>query len=281
MKKYYLWLIPILILLAVGTIYDLQISQWQDTVNDNFWIHKYYRFFEIFGGSTLGVVFALCFGFFANYGKRIKNKLLQTSSFIALVIASSYTFISYASFLVPEAGNSGGTITATGTVICILLGLTVSGIIYKLFDRISDPDLPYYFKIAIACLTYVVVLSAIIFMMKITWARPRYWMVANGDANFIPWYVISGNPLHPAINAYRSFPSGHTANAFVGLAICLWFPKYQKLLFNSLMVWGLLTAISRIFAGQHYLTDTIVGGLISVTLFFLIIRLFKIELNVN
>lgn len=63
-----------------------------------------------------------------------------------------------------------------------------------------------------------------------------------------------------------SFPSGHSQNyALQATLIGIEYSKYEKrnskrwILYSSLIVVGLLVAISRIYLGQHFLTDVLVG----------------------
>lgn len=93
-------------------------------------------------------------------------------------------------------------------------------------------------------IVYVVVLAVTVNVIKLIWTRLRYLMVAGGEATFVPWYITDGNNIIDVTNAYASFPSGHTANAFASLALSLWFVNKGDKLFNVFMIWGLLTAMS-------------------------------------
>ena len=59
-----------------------------------------------------------------------------------------------------------------------------------------------------------------------------------------------------------SFPSGHTSGAFF-MAYCLseWFPE----LYLSFYSWSAMVAMSRIFLGVHFPTDTAMGALLGTT----------------
>lgn len=109
MKKIYYWFIPIIILMAIGTFFDWNISQWQDQVNENFIIRTYYRFFEIFGEFAFSLIPAIIFGFFANFGFRKRKpviRIIQTGlNSIGLLLFSFLLFISFAHYLQPQGGN--------------------------------------------------------------------------------------------------------------------------------------------------------------------------------
>lgn len=282
MKKIYYWFIPIVLLMLVGTFFDLQISHWQADVSDNFIINGYFRFFEIFGEFAFSLIPAVVFAFFANFGFRKDGtiKWIQTIlNGLGLLMFSFLEFAGFARYLFPEGGHSHGTVTPTMYAISLVLGIILAVVLFKAMDKIKDEDYKYFRRVAIMSIVYVVVLTIAVNGIKFIWARPRYWMVASGEATFVPWYIINGNNITDVTNAYMSFPSGHTANAFASLALSLWFVNKGDKLFNVFMIWGLLTAMSRIFAGQHYLTDTIMGGLLSFTLFVLLLKLFKLQVG--
>ncbi|WP_067214996.1 phosphatase PAP2 family protein [Marinomonas gallaica] len=59
-----------------------------------------------------------------------------------------------------------------------------------------------------------------------------------------------------------SFPSGHTSGAFF-MAYCLseWVPEF----YMSFYSWSAMVAMSRIFLGVHFPTDTAMGALLGTT----------------
>ena len=109
-------------------------------------------------------------------------------------------------------------------------------------------------------------------LIKIPWGRARMRLVAVYDrAYFMPWWQ-PGKALRDTLVAagvaaeeFKSFPSGHTANASSLMLLCLLPQLSGKLagkrtaLFLVGFVWTSLVAASRIVMGAHYLTDTIVG----------------------
>lgn len=118
-------------------------------------------------------------------------------------------------------------------------------------------------------------------LIKIPWGRARMRLVAADDrAYFMPWWQ-PGKALRDTLVAagvaaeeFKSFPSGHTANASSLMLLCL-LPQLsaklagrQTTLFLIGLVWTGLVAASRIVMGAHYLTDTIAGfavGLMMLT----------------
>lgn len=109
-------------------------------------------------------------------------------------------------------------------------------------------------------------------LIKIPWGRARMRLVAVDDrAYFMPWWQ-PGKSLRDILVAagvaaeeFKSFPSGHTANASSLMLLCLLpmlrprLAAKQTLLFLIGFFWTVLVGVSRIIMGAHYLTDTIVG----------------------
>lgn len=116
-------------------------------------------------------------------------------------------------------------------------------------------------------------------LIKIPWGRARMRLVAVDDrAYFMPWWM-AGSELKDTLTAagvaaeeFKSFPSGHTANASGLMLLCL-LPRLsgklagkQTPLFFVGFVWTGLVAVSRVVMGAHYLTDTVVGFAVGLML---------------
>ena len=108
--------------------------------------------------------------------------------------------------------------------------------------------------------------------IKIPWGRARMRLVANDPrAHFMPWWQAGGTlkatltAAGVAAEEFKSFPSGHTANAATMLLLGLipqlkpdW-EKYKRHFLAAGFVWTAVVAFTRIVMGAHYLTDTTVG----------------------
>lgn len=98
-------------------------------------------------------------------------------------------------------------------------------------------------------------------------------MANDPRAFFMPWWQIGSEVKSTLLAAgvaaeeFKSFPSGHTANAATMLLLGIipfLNPRYQRYKRCFLAVgfaWAALVAFSRIIMGAHYLTDTVVGFL--------------------
>jgi membrane-associated phospholipid phosphatase len=84
---------------------------------------------------------------------------------------------------------------------------------------------------------------------------------------------IYGLDWFNAAHAWTSFPSGHSATAFsVAAALVLLYPGTAPLFYGA----AAIIAFSRIFLGQHYLSDVIAGSFLGIaTSIFLYHRYFK------
>ncbi len=142
---------------------------------------------------------------------------------------------------------------------CILLSV-------KRFKPETLQRLVIFFIFALA----VVVLSTLIVkVIKLFWGRVRFMeMEADMDylySAFTPWYKPNGI----SISGHHSFPSGHTASAacmLVFAALPEVFPQWkskQPWLFFVAMMYTIIVAFSRLIIGAHFLSDVVVGFLIT------------------
>ena len=127
------------------------------------------------------------------------------------------------------------------------------------------------------------------FLIKLVLHRPRYRFVVNsGEIAFHNWwesygayeeYINEGHELYGVTitkEEFKSFPSGHSGSA----AIMMMVLPYLSLFFNKLkgketmmfyigFAWTLLMMFSRMLVGAHYLTDTCMGALIVVVVYYI------------
>lgn len=132
--------------------------------------------------------------------------------------------------------------------------------------------------VAAAFLLVILADAALINIIKSLWGRPRMRLIASDPrAYFLPWWQPDTS-LRDILTAagvpageFRSFPSGHTANASCLMLlsllpyICPKLAPRQSLLFGIGFLWALLVALSRITVGAHFLTDTAAGCAVVLT----------------
>lgn len=138
-------------------------------------------------------------------------------------------------------------------LLCTVCGIVVGAIFTFIVFRFDDSTLKKYVKAAATCVGIAVSVLVIINIMKFIWGRPRFYNLNDVDTFYSPWYLpqwFSGN---------RSFPSGHTANATTTFMLSIYFPKQRKWLCPLLALWIAVIAVSRVFAGAHFVTDVLFG----------------------
>lgn len=144
-------------------------------------------------------------------------------------------------------------------------------------------DRAMIFRVALAIVLVLLCELVVVNLIKVAWGRPRMRLVvSHPEAFFVPWWQL-GNALKDPLMAagvaadeFKSFPSGHTANATTMLLLGLvpylkpQLQKYQKALVAFGFAWAAIVALSRILLGAHYLTDTTVGFLVGFLSVYLI-----------
>jgi len=127
-----------------------------------------------------------------------------------------------------------------------------------------------------AWLLLILIFSEVIVVniVKGIWARPRMRSISN-VSEFKHWYEINGWTND---NELKSFPSGHTANAFISLAYMIFVPYFKSVKMKTYIiiavVWGVFVSLSRVIIGAHFLSDVLVGSYITIFLFILLEKIF-------
>ena len=155
---------------------------------------------------------------------------------------------------------------------------------YFLFRDYQNKNLWIIFCIVVVLL--LIALLGIVPRLKDFIHRPRYRLLAayesNPDIFFHNWWEPTKN-YKDLINTYgihkdnfKSYPSGHTAEASIVLVAFTFLPlankkfeKYQLPLFLAGCGLVLLVALARILAAAHFLSDVSFGATIVITLVFI------------
>ena len=141
-------------------------------------------------------------------------------------------------------------------------------------------------NLIIMSIIFVVALLPAGFVIKLIIHRPRYrYAVRLGAIDFKNWWEmfpdyksfigveIKGHLLTK--EEFKSFPSGHSGTGMIMAMffpfLSYFFPKLkgkETLLFYAGVVFGVIMMFSRMLVGAHYLTDTCMGSLIVMVVYF-------------
>ncbi len=165
----------------------------------------------------------------------------------------------------------GGKLIAAQLVLTFVLVIAVNVIAYRL-TRKTDPDelTRWALMVLAVWVAQAIILNVIV---KPLWSRPRMRVIeVTPGLNFQPWWVI-GNPDKWSYIAagvikdgFKSFASGHTAHAAIGLMLAglptaafTEKPPRRRVVFWAAAAVAALVAFGRIVIGAHFLTDVSCG----------------------
>ncbi len=172
-------------------------------------------------------------------------------------------------------------------VVIVIVGIAILVLIIGLTLKLcegADPEMIR--KISLIILLTIIAEVAVVNIIKNLWGRPRMRLVANDSrACFMPWYSPDGSLKEALVAAgveageFKSFPSGHTANAATILLLTLLpyikpeLEQHRNKLFWIGFVFACIVGFTRIIMGAHYLTDVTMGFAISFGIMLLVSRL--------
>lgn len=257
--------IGILLILAFGKLdYNVSLNL---VDRDSTWAEFFNMFgeFPSFAGLLAFVVIS--------YGARNRsNKVLNVIySILAFPLMLLFTYvIVFMPFRYRYEFVETGIPQNINIVIFILTAILFAGVVYLVF-KIEPETYKKYRRaagvVALLVFTEVVLVNS----LKSLWARPRMRSMESFD-QFKYWWQING-PAPITDEELRSFPSGHTANAFIMVAFLSFLDKNKARLYRNFaifaFVWGALTALSRVVLGAHFLSDVVFSGYLTVVLYFL------------
>ncbi len=165
----------------------------------------------------------------------------------------------------------GGKLIAVQLVLTFALVIAANLIAYRL-TRDTDPDelTRWALMVLAVWVAQAIILNVIV---KPLWSRPRMRVIeVTPGLNFQPWWVI-GNPDKWSYIAagvikdgFKSFASGHTAHAAIGLMLAglpaaafTEKPSRRRVVFWVAAAVAALVAFGRIVIGAHFLTDVSCG----------------------
>ena len=175
----------------------------------------------------------------------------------------------------------------------LIAALVFAGIFYFAFSVTKRGDRQrLWIALMVMAVIFVVGLLPVGFIVKRIMHRPRYrFFVRTNPDLFHNWwerfadyksvlYDADGNAVKIGANTmtseeFKSFPSGHSGTAAIVMMflpyMSIFFPKLkgnETLFFYIGFGWTLVMMFSRMLCGAHYLTDTCMGALIVLIVFF-------------
>ncbi len=263
-KKFYFYSLVIFVVLmgflAIGNL-DYTISK--SLINQS---SLFANIFNMFGEipAFLGMLLALVL----LYGGRRKD-VLSLNIIISLLCIPLIFAFSYALIAVPINYAYEHSISGTPSflkILSIVLSIVLAIALIYISEKKGEEFKKYRKH---AWLLLVLIFSEIfaVNIIKCIWARPRMRSITN-ISQFKHWYEISGWTND---NELKSFPSGHAANAFVGLAYTIFIPYLKSIKIKTYLIiaitWGVLVSLSRVIIGAHFLSDVLVASYITIYLF--------------
>ena len=257
----------LLVMMVIGSVWDYPISRALYNQSNVLGL-----FFAAFGEYPAALGFAAAGAMLIsarNREKRLRGVLQALAGCVLLLFGAAMAAVLPTGYLDISIGLS-----AVIGIACTALA------VWGILRLCRDADRGTVLRVAAVFLLVVFADILVVNLIKIPWGRPRMRLVAVDErACFLPWWQ-PGTDLRDTLVAagvaaeeFKSFPSGHTANASALMLLCL-LPRLssklegkQTALFLTGFVWAALVALSRIIMGAHYLTDTMAGfavGLISL-----------------
>lgn len=153
---------------------------------------------------------------------------------------------------------------------------------YKLSQKSEDSELlkKTLFLVAISLVTLLIISATKEFMCR---PRFRFVLAADNVEYFKNWWQ-SGREIKTSLgmgiesDEFASLPSGHSAYSMFAIFM---FPalseyirgikKFKIYLFGLGFAWWVITALSRLTLGAHYLTDVTIAGLVTILAYIMVL----------
>lgn len=153
---------------------------------------------------------------------------------------------------------------------------------YKLSQKSEDSELlkKTLFLVAISLVTLLIISAT-----KELMCRPRFrFVLATDNIEYFKNWWQSGREIKTSLgmgiesDEFASLPSGHSAYSMFAIFM---FPalseyirgikKFNICLFGLGFAWWVITALSRLTLGAHYLTDVTIAGLVTILAYIMVL----------
>lgn len=282
-------------LLAVATVYDLQISQF--LTRSSLAEHQYHTndpfaaAFEIIGSIPvyLMISFALHVGFWyaaynwSGFVQKLFYALTLGFSAVSYYVMADDTIGYLRPHLAisdPSFHTTGGTyLTIVHIIFAVIANLAGVMVVKNIRKRTINRMLGFAIAMIIMAALPTILINLVI---KEPVGRIRFRAMnmypdnpTYGFAAFAKWFEVNGqwidrekmNALFGTTDALKSFPSGHTAGAAMTYGLTMLVDAMhirdkagKAFLYIFPIVFTGIVAVSRIVAGAHFMSDVLIGG---------------------
>ena len=230
-------------------------------------------------GPTIGFAgVAVMGGGFIRFALKGEYKLWQKILFWVLSICCFGVSIYYpAGEYFGINGFYGAAPKWVGYLIVLLPEAAAVCLGYFLFKDCENKNMWIIFVIVIVLL--LIALLGVIPTLKDMMHRPRFRLIVATGADFHNWWEPCKNYkelmelYNTASDNFKSYPSGHTAEASILLVTSLFLPlagakykKFQRPLFIVSCCLIVVVAFARVLAAAHFLSDVSTGATIMILL---------------
>jgi membrane-associated phospholipid phosphatase len=178
---------------------------------------------------------------------RIARAGLCLASALALTVALAVSYYRGIGAIPPTAS-----IVATLTLVVVLFAFA-HGRVGRTWTELAGVR-----RAASTTLWLALASTLFVHPLKLVWGRVRFRDLDAAHLAFSEWYLPQG------LTGHSSFPSGHTAMAWMLLPCVLLFARGTSARrITSLVVvsWGCFVALGRVVIGAHYSSDVVVATL--------------------
>lgn len=250
MKKLFsLTSIGLVISLAVGTFYDLNINSLL-FIKDNQFSYFFEHLAPVIFATVVMVGAGLIFWTFSFKQEKTIKVVFCGILYVLLTLLSCVMTLVYI--------NWWG----------IPYSIIVSGVIIYLIRRLPAELQKRYRWAGIGILLTAFCSMAVVESIKPIWGRVRFRSMQENFALFTSWYQINGDKYLSAVplkEEIKSFPSGHSQWAGTTLSLSFLASVNPKLKDKEPIFYGvaifcaLVLMVSRMMQGAHFLSDVTVG----------------------
>jgi membrane-associated phospholipid phosphatase len=264
-RNYFIALIGAAALILLATFADLPFEQAMYSPKSTFG-----AVFATLGMRPLYSLMPLCVGML--WGALIVNRQRIKAAVLVFLtvinLAASYKTLVCLTGLIHNEYGWPEIAVAVNTV---LFGVLAGGL--GVYFGKKNPD--EVLKAALIGVIAIVGGRTILDILKEAWGRQRFLTMDNPASQFTPWYAPQKSAM--SNDTYKSFPSGHTFSAMTLLWLSL-FPRFIDELKPKASAWSagltifaivytVLTMLSRIILGKHFLSDVSMSAFIFLAIF--------------